>query len=319
MNWSSTASFYDQLRALLSAGIPIATAVELAGKSSSREHAQNAPTWAADCAAGQALADTLARHGESTLVVALVRAGEASGRLPDICREIAAHHRHLQALLSQAIGRLIYPAILLHVALTMMALPKVLAGGSLLWLLAGTTGLWSLLLLARIAFAWAGPVCAAQVALSRGLRPLTMPLVAGNTCMVLRACFGAGMLIPAALTIAAEGCGNRVMAGRLRHAGSEVLNGRLPSLAAALGTCDFPVEVVQLVAGGEAAGKVDDTLERCTVMMQERFRLRSEWTARVITGTIYGIAITAAAGTVIMMWASIYGHAMDSARQAGEE
>jgi len=147
----------------------------------------------------------------------------------------------------------------------------------------------------------------ARLALAWPLHGLTMPLIAGTSCLVLRAALGAGMLVPAALELAAGACPNRVAAAGLADAAQGVATGAIPTLTAALGACAFPAEVVQLVANGEHSGTLEATLARCTTLQQERFRTRSEWTARIATGTVYGLSMLVGAAVVIGFYASYLG------------
>lgn len=319
MSWNSAAVFYDQLRVLLATGMPIVQALELAAGVAPSPHRELGRSWSAGCAAGATLAAQLAQAGEPPLAVAMVRAGEASGRLPELCGEIAGYCRHAIALRTLVIGRLIYPAGLLHVALVAAAVPAVaMRGGSPWLLLAGPATLWAALAAAGIAARSASPTTLARLALLPGVHALTLPLVAGNVCLVLRAALGAGMLMAPALELAADACGNRVYAERLRTAAAGLSAGRLRDLTAALGACGFPAEVVQLVANGEVAGTLEETLARCATYQQERFRLRTEWTARVATGTVYGLAMLFAALTVISFWMGYVGTIKELANGAGD-
>jgi general secretion pathway protein F len=312
MTWASTANFYDQLRSLLSAGMPIGQALTLAAGAAGDPHRQLGQRWSAGCTQGQSLADQLAaaveRGEETALVAALVRAGEASGNLPELCGEIAAYYRHAIAMRSMVIGRLAYPALLLHVALVAAAVPAVfMFHGSSWLLLAGPLCVWLAVGGAALVLRLASAQALSRVALAWPLRGLTQPLVAGTSCLVLRAALGAGMLVPAALELAAKACPNRVVAARLDEAARGVATGTIPSLTAALGGCAFPAEVVQLVANGEHSGTLEATLGRCTILQQERFRTRCEWTARITTGTVYGLSMVVGALVVIGFYASYIG------------
>jgi type II secretory pathway component PulF len=313
MTWAGAAAFYDQLRGILVAGLPLRQALELAGNAASGRHRSLAPGWAAGCAAGATLAEQLERHGEPVLATALVRAGEASGRLPEMCGEIAGYYHHAVALRRLMISRLVYPVLLIHVALVAAAVPAVVvAGYSPLLLLVGPAVLWVLIATAVVIGSRLGPAATARLALLPGLRGLTLPLVAGNACLVLRAALAAGMLMPAALDLAAGACGNRVIATRLRAAAAILVASGQGNLTSALGQAGFPAVVVQLVANGEVAGRLEETLARCAELEREAFRLRSEWTARVVAGTIYGLAMLLAAATVLFL-ASGYVSLLDSA------
>ena len=254
MSWSSAATFYDQLRALVAAGMPLPRALELAGDAAGGTHRAWAKQWATGCSGGLALAPQLTAAGEAPLATALVAAGEASGRLGELCGEVAGFFRHLVTTRNLIIARLIYPVCLAHVALTAMAIPAVVAGHSPWLLLAGPAALWAvgggLALAARLA----SRDLLARLALQPGAAGLTWPLVATNTCTVLHAAVAAGMLHHAALELAAPACGNRVIAARLRTAASGLVTGSVPTMAAALGGAGYSATVVQLVANGGQAG-----------------------------------------------------------------
>jgi type II secretory pathway component PulF len=126
-----------------------------------------------------------------------------------------------------------------------------------------------------------------------------MPMIVANTSQVLRAGLAAGMLVPDALELAAGGTGNRAMAERLRAAATDVRNGRLPDLAAALGACGFPSTELGLIANAEFAGKLEEVLRQVSVIAEESFRSRAMWTAKVFTGVVYTIALLVAAAAIL--------------------
>ena len=319
MSRATAATFHEQLRTLLDAGMPIARSVELAGEAAGGVHRERAKTWATGCSAGLPLAQQMRASGEDELDVALIEAGELSGRLGEMCLEIAAQHRHVIALRAMAIARLVYPAVITHVALVAAAVPSVfMRGGSPWLLLAGPVGLWVLIGGGFMGAFLLGRDGWARVALVRGVRYLAWPWIAANACLALRAGLSAGMLAPRALELAADACGNRVIARRLNNAAKAVLSGGLPNVTAALRSVALPDEVVRLAEVGEHSGALDRELSRAAVLMRESFRLRSDWAARIACGTIYGVAMLLAALTVIMLYASYLGMATDIANQIGE-
>jgi type IV pilus assembly protein PilC len=316
MSRTSAATFHEQLCTLLDAGMPIARSVELAGEAAGGIHQRHANTWAAGCSAGKPLAQQMRASGEAELDVALVEAGELSGRLGGMCREIAAQHRHVIALRTMVIARLAYPLCIVHVALVAAAIPGVfMRGGSPWLLLAGPACLWGLAGAGFVAVRLLGREGWSRVALLRGARFLALPWIAANACLALRAGLTAGMLAPRALELAAEACGNRVIARRLAAAATAVLKGGLPDVTAALRSSGLPGEVVRLAEVGEHSGALDSELGRAAVLMRESFRLRSDWAARIACGTVYGLALLLGATTVIMLYASYLGMATDIANQ----
>lgn len=318
MSWSSAATFYDQLRALVTAGMPLPRALELAGDAAGGVHRAWGRRWAAGCAGGSALAPQLTAVGEGALATALVAAGEASGRLGELCGEASGFFRHLVVTRNLIISRLVYPFCLAHVALAAMAVPAVVGGHSPLLLLAGPAALWAMIGGLALAARLASRDLLARLALTFGAAGLTWPLVATNTCTVLHAAVAAGMLHHAALELAAPACGNRVIAGRLRAAASGLITGTVPTMAAALGGAGYSATVVQLVANGELAGKLEEALHHAAIASRESFRLRSEWSARVACGVFYGVTMLAAAFTIISLWSGYLGVINEAAAGIGD-
>lgn len=308
MSWSRTATFHEQLAVTLNAGLPIAQAVQLAGDTAGGDLRPQARRWGDGCAAGHGLAGQLAAAQQPEFDVALIKAGETSGRLPEMCRELAAHYRHRIELRNLVIGRLVYPVVLIHVALLALGVVLTFSSGwspwiilvlpVLLWLSVG--GAWLL-------FGLLGAARRARLALAGPLAPLTLPLVAANTCTVLRAALSAGMLMPDALELTAGACGNQVLGSRLAEAGRDLRHNRLDSLSAALARTGLPAIVVDHVTSGERSGKLDETLGQAAMLMRESFRLRAEWTARVTCGLIYGAAMLAAVAVVFFFWSGYFG------------
>ena len=315
MSWARTATFHEQLAVTLNAGLPIAQAVQLAGDTAGGDLRPQARRWGDACAAGHGLAGQLAAAHQPGFDVALIKAGETSGRLPEMCRDLAAHYRHRIELRTLVIGRLVYPVVLIHVALLALGIVLTFSSGWSPWvILALPVLLWLSASGAWLAFGLLGPDRRAQLALSGPFAPLTLPLVAANTCTVLRASLSAGMLMPDALELTAGACGNRVLGGRLAEAGRDLRHNRLDSLSAALARTGLPAIMVDHVTSGERSGKLDETLGQAAMLMRESFRLRAEWTARITCGLIYAGAMLAAVAVVFFFWLGYFGMINDIAK-----
>lgn len=308
MSWARTATFHEQLAVTLNAGLPIAQAVAIAGSTAGGAFSGNGHRWSNGCAAGKGLAEQLAVDGQPSFDVALLTAGEKSGRLPELCRELAKQYRHRIELRNLVLGKLIYPVVLIHVALLAVGIVLIFMRSWSPWIIIGLP----LVLWATVAAVWIsaglfGGATRARLALSKPFAPLTLPLVAANSATVLRAALSAGMLMPDALELTAGACGNQVIGERLRSAGNDLRYNRLDSLAAALARVGLPTLVVQHVTSGEKSGKLDETLGQVATLMRESFRLRAEWTARVVCGIIYGAAMLGAAAVVFLFWSGYMG------------
>ena len=318
MKWSSTALFHEQLRLMLMAGLPIADAVRQAGQTAGGWYAEQAGKWSTELGRGQSLSAMMTASGCRAIDIALVRAGENSGHLPELCADIALHYRHAISLRTMIIGRLIYPTFLIHMTLIAAAFLLVfMFGWSAWWSLYGLLIFWSLVLLLMIGWRTTGSATKARWALGWGIGAVVWPLLAANTCSVLRAGLSAGMLAPDALELSAGACGNAVLGERLTRASRELRQGQLGDVTAALNASGLPVLVIDLCRSGEKSGKLDDTLGHATTAMRETFRMRSEWLARIVCGTIYTAAMVGAAATVICFFIGYMGLITQAIDDAG--
>lgn len=315
MSWSSAAAFYNQLGVMLRAGLTIPQAIEHAGRSASGFHAQHAAAWSSGCAAGRSFAEQLAADGEEPIARALTMAGEQSGHLPEMVKEIASFNEHRMELRRMIIGRLIYPMLLINVALLMPGVVKwFVKDGSLIGVFLPLLLFWGFVVAAAISlYITRHSGLGARLALLPLVRTITGPLVAANTCLVLHATTTAGMLHHRGLELAADGCGNRAMAARLRHAANELMTGRIPTFTAACATCDLPRTMLQLIEAGEVSGSLEANLGRAAALARESFRERTMWAARIFTGLIYAIALVLAAYTVVSMYAGMMSETMKMA------
>ncbi len=306
MSWARTALFHEQLAVTLDAGLGIAQAVQLAGDTAGGALRTQGRQWSAGCSAGRGLSEQFS--SQPAFDVALINAGETSGRLPEMCRELAANYRQRIAMRTLVIGRLVYPVLLIHATLLAMGIILVFLRAWTPWIIVGLPlALWVTVGAGIALFRLLGPATRARLALQGPLAALTLPLVAANTATVLRAALSAGLLMPDALELAAGACGNRELGRRLAEAGRDLRHHRLDSLGAALARCGLPALMVDHTTTGERSGRLDETLTQVATLMRESFRLRAEWTARIFCGAIYGGAMLAAVAVVFMAFTSYLG------------
>ncbi len=311
MKWDRSASFYEQVAAILEAGMPIAQAVQLAGDAAGGDWAAGAARWSAGCLAGRALSEQLGAERCPAFDVAMLKAGEASGNLPAHCRELTAHYRHLASLRRLVLKQLSYPAMIVQVGLLCLGVLVTFTRGSSPAVIVGLPlAFW-----AALGAAWmsAGLVSAslrARLALLGPVAKLTVPMVAANACTVLRAAIAAGLAMPESIELAARACGNEVLGERLARAGMQLRQNRLTSLSAALGRGGLPALVVDHARIGEGSGTLETTLGQAAALMRDSFRVRSEWTARALAGFAYAAVLLCAAAIVVVFWSGYHAAAM---------
>ncbi len=307
MSWRQTAGFYRQLAVMTRTGMPIGNALRLAGETAGGSYRARGLQWSVGCTGGADLASQMTAAGEPVLACALVRAGETTGRLPDLCARIADHFDQLNALRGLAIGRLIYPAVLLHVALIVPAVPAMIATeSSPWWLLLGPAVLWAVIISVVVAGRiWHASGLLARIALLPGPRFVIQPFLICNLCLVLAAAIAAGLKIRSALELAADAVGNRVLAARLRATAQLVDSGAIPNLTAALKDIGMPESLRALINSGEQSGALEKTLDQAAVAARESFQTRALWSTKIFTSLIYAVVVVYVAWQIIGLYSGV--------------
>jgi general secretion pathway protein F len=302
--WKATASFYEQLGAMLRSGLEPHHASSMALSHSGGGYARSSKRLLDHVSNGGSLAEGLAMIGERSLIVSLVHAGERSGRLPEICREISTLFETASRLRLQVIGRLLYPLVLLHAAMVLPCVVGAVAGSMTPWMiLAGPIALWIFILIAWISFS----ILNRHGALSRfALLPpagfVVWPFVVQRTALVLQAGLEAGLLTSDALRMTASGCGNRVVAASLLRSADIVEKTRDLRVHEALHTAGLPDMYVRLISTGEEGGSLEQSLAKVAKVSGEIFSMRLDMTAKFLNGLFYTIAAAAAIIAIISMY-----------------
>src|SRR5215468_1616332 len=291
------AEFYYQLAQLTSAGLTLINALE--------HLKQNPPTFSYrvhirnlldDLKGGYTFSQALNREKGwlPAFDVALLHAGELSGRLDQCFRLLADHYQDRARLARQMIGDLAYPVFLFHFAIFIFAFVQSFASSNWIGFLWRTFGVLIPLYAIFLVLAYAAQGKHGEKWRSwveHFLRPVPV-LGTARHCLALsrlagalEALMSAGVTIIEAWELAATASGSpairrTVLAWRpLVDAGqtpSEVVNAssRFPSLFATQ------------YASGEISGKLDDTLKRLHQYYQDegtrKLHYLAQWTPRMI-------------------------------------
>ena len=284
-------TFIAQLEQLLSAGLPMQESLdELLAAADGGTLASTAAELRDAVTAGlplsQAMQGQVARF--PPLVVSLVRAGEATGRLTQTLQRLLAELRWHDAQLGAARRALLYPAmaasalgaalcfLLLHVVpqlvdfLLNLGQPLPWQTRALLrtadglatgwpWLLAlPVAGLLLHRVARRVVPAWSRHVDRLALRLPVVGR-LLQQLMLARLCRVLAICYATGIGVLEGLALAAEAAGNRALEAALREASVAIAAGN--SLSASLaGTGLLPRALLRTLRLAETAGTLDITL-----------------------------------------------------------
>ncbi len=291
--------FARSLSAMTEAGMPLLRAMEIIGaQTRSRQMGLCIQEMVRDIRGGSTFRDAIAKHPEifSPFWIGLVESGEASGQLTKSLEQIATHLEKSGAIQRKVISALMYPAVLLVVAigailvftlkiiptfadlfgsfgaklpaLTQMVivLSKLLRTFFPLLILLGMGGWFLFLFYINTKqgrwqfdkFKLRAPV----------FGPVTQGIAAQDFASNLGTLLKAGVPILHALEIIISTCGNTVVASVLQHVRTSVREGR--PLADPLSQTDvFPIMVSQMVAVGEQTGKLSNMLEELARYYEE--------------------------------------------------
>jgi type II secretory pathway component PulF len=232
---------------------------------------------ARDLGKGQSLEDALNRQREvfPTLFIELAVAGEQSGSLPEVFRELEAYYRLCQRLRRQLWGQLSWPLTQLVLGILVVTLMIFILGvvnpafdplgfgltgtkGALLFLVIVSSLAIGLFVTGRILFRRAG--MGAWLLTRPVLGPCLMAMALHRFSVALRLTSGTGMPIGQSVRLSLRATGSEAFAAAADTVVSSLEKGK--ELTRSLGRAKlFPGEYLDMLSGGEIAGRLDDILE----------------------------------------------------------
>jgi type IV pilus assembly protein PilC len=310
------AEFYQQLASLLTAGVGVIQALDMIQRSprswSTREPIKRVISGISQ---GATFAESVLSQGRwlPTFDLALIRAAEESGRLPESFRLLAGYYTERAQLARSVIARIAYPAFILHFAILVFP-PSQL--GQLV--LQGNVAafLWSKLqlllpgyaLLFLIAFACQGrhgeswrsfveKILHGIPVLGQARRNLALARLSA----ALEGLISAGVSIIDAWELSADASGSPTLRRAVRPWRNAIQSGDTPGELVNQ-TRVFPELFANLYHTGEVSGQLDDTLRRLHNHYQEEGSRKLQTFAFWVPVLIY-LAIAIAIGAwIIRFW-----------------
>jgi type II secretory pathway component PulF len=306
--FTQRAEFYHQLAQLTSAGIGVVPALEQIKRN------PPAPSFGEplqrllnELAKGSTFTESLRHFGAwlPEFDIALIDAGERSGRL-DICfRLLDDYYNDRARLAKQVISQLIYPVGLVHFAvfIFMIMLPFAHSqfNASLLWLFVRAVLALAPLYLAVVLIIYAAQSKHGEKWRSRievFIHPIPILgtarrfLALARLAAALEALISAGVNIVQAWDLAATASGSPALRRAVENWKPQIEAGQTP--AEIIRDCrKFPEMFANLYASGEISGKLDETLRRLYTHYQEEGALKlhafAQWTPRIVYMLVAGI------------------------------
>jgi type IV pilus assembly protein PilC len=305
----SQGEYYTQLAQMTAAGVTVMQGVEMLQRNApSRRLKQSSERIVQHLARGGTFAESVRASGHKIpeFDIALIEAGEASGRLDQCFRILGEYYKERGSLASRVLSQLMYPVFLFHFAVflfpTTLFTDMVLKGdlgrfftSKLLILIPIYAAIFFVLWLFR------GD---RSMAIRSGIErfTLSLPVVGGlrrslslaRLCAALEALINAGVTIIEAWDLGARASGSPRIMRAVAEVRPRIVSGELPSEAISSQSI-YPDLFVSSYKTGEVSGQLDETLRRLYRYYQEaateglnRF---AEWLPRLI---YFGVAIAIA-------------------------
>ncbi|MBD3368580.1 MAG: type II secretion system F family protein [Candidatus Eisenbacteria bacterium] len=281
-----------QLAAMLEAGLPVLESLEgIADQIDNETLSEKLREVTTDIEAGSTLSQALAKHPRTfqTLFVAMIRAGEESGALPNVLGRLGDYLEAKDALVRKIRSASAYPAfiagffvvavagimlflipqfegIFSDFGLDLPVLTKFLIAASRF---IGNNLIWEILLLGGGAYAFyrwvktpAGKRKFDELLLRAPIfGSLIQKAAIARFSRTLGTLMDNGVSVIAALEIVGDTSGNEIVREAVENVGNGVVNGS--TIAEKLAESKvFPKMVVSMVAAGEGSGNLPDMLEK---------------------------------------------------------
>jgi type II secretory pathway component PulF len=292
-------NFTRLLSSLLAAGVPLSRAMVILGKEASSPVAQAKWKELHDKVVdGMSLADAMAKSPETfpRVYVAMVEAGEAGGFLDVVLAQIAEFQSREKELKSKVMVAMLYPSILLVLALVVLVVLLVFFIPKFQKVFASIHGALPLItqviiaasdllrhygLIVGAAVVGIGFLVRTWLVSETGKRsweglvlklPLVGPLIAqfamARFCRMLGTLIGAGVPLVHGLNVARRSIGNQILVDAVAQSIERVQQGG--RLGQSLADCKtlFPGSVLEMISVAEESGKLDVELVRVAAVTE---------------------------------------------------
>lgn len=264
---------------------------------------------------GNSFGESLERSGRwlSSFDVALLQAGEKSGRLPDCFRLLANYYAQRAQLARQVIAFSAYPVIVFHVAVLIFPVRRltelVLNGAVIAFAFQklcvllpvyGAAIFLAYAMQASHAEHWRATVerVLAQVPI---LGKARRNLAIARLSIALEALLNAGVNMIEAWEMAAAASGSPALRRVVERSKPHLLNGRTPSEMVSSNR-EFPSAFAALYHSGEISGSLDDSLRRSHVMFEEDGGRQMKHFVFGLAGALVGGVMLMAAWQIISFY-----------------
>jgi type II secretory pathway component PulF len=254
--------------------------------------------------------------------LALIRAGEQSGRIDVVLRLLAGFYEERARNLRQMLGDLAYPALLFHFAVFILPFPAFFLTGNLVAYLTQVFGVLVPVYAGILLISWLSHSEHGEVWRSGLERIATVIPVLGvarrdmalaRLSAALSALLGAGVNIFQAWDLAAEASGSPALRRSVAGWRPELAAGRTPGELIAESRA-FPELFASHYRTGEVSGSLDQSLTHLHQIYFEegtnRFRALARWVPRIV----YLAVVFMVAWQILQFWLGYFGQIQNALR-----
>lgn len=318
---AARAELYHQIAGTLTSGLPLTRGLEiLVHHPPAREFVRPLRRVLQRLEMGDTFSEALRRLGKwaPDFDIALIEAGELSGRLDHTCQQLAKSYEERARIGRQVLWGLAYPTLLFHFAFLIMPISQLVG-------LVQTADVTAFLLHKLTFF---GPFYLVVVFLifaSQGSHGSTWrsliervtswipmlgrarrSLVLARLSLALDALLNAGVPATRAWPLAAVASGSPALGREIERWLPHLHNG------AAVGDVLqrshlFPPHFASVYVSSELSGRVDDALPRLSAHYQDEGLRFLRLAAGVLTGLVYGAVMLSAVWQIMSFWLGYYG------------
>ena len=310
--------FYFQLSQFLSAGVDLTTALQhLRANAPDRSYREITQGLLEQIARGCTFCEALKASERSLPIfdLALLEAGEQSGRLDRAFRLLADYYRKQADLMRQVIAGMAYPAFLLHFAALSFPFPQLFLTGDLFSYVSKVCAvllpIYLLVVLLLVAtHSQRGQVCRAWMERISSFIPLwgssRRAFALSRLAAALEGLLSAGVNIAEAWPLAAAASGSPRLLQTVTAWSPLLAAGRTPA-ELVNDSQQFPALFAGQYAAGEVSGQLDENLERLRDYYQaegsRKLEMLAQWTPRIV----YLAIVLAIAYKIIQFWSGYFG------------
>jgi type II secretory pathway component PulF len=251
--------------------------------------------------------------------LALLEAGEASGRLESCMAALADYYEQRAQIARNLIAALLYPAFLLHAAVIILAIPQAFASGNWLGLLTRAGAILGPIYIAVILGIFVAQSRHGEswrVLMERllGLVPVLgqarRELALARLAMALEGLLAAGVTIIEAWRFAATSSGSPALRREVESWVPRLNDGLTPA-ELVRDSRKFPEVFSSQYATGEISGKLEDTLRRMHKYYQDAGSRKLFLLAQWIPWLVYGAVIVYIVNKVFQFWSGYFQQIQD--------